>query len=214
MRSKNMEITSSWRQKVCHDVKNKSRVFMKSKIRHYVKKFVMKSKSSLCRQKHMSCPKKQKQIMTSTSSSWRQKVRHGVKNMSWWQKVRNYFKQKCVITSKRRHNVKMFIIKSKTRYDIKKVVRHDIKNTAWRQKVCHNVKRFDITSKVCHEVKTRHDVKIVHDLKNTSWRQAVRHVLKKIKSSHSKTYHDVNKFVMTSKSSSWRQKHVMMTKGS
>ena len=43
---------------LCHDVKNKSRVFMKSKIdlRHDVKKFVMKSKSSLCRQKHVMTP--------------------------------------------------------------------------------------------------------------------------------------------------------------
>ena len=62
---------------------------MKSNLRHDVKTFVMKSKSSLCRQKHImtsnssSCHKilkrsHSKHIMTSTGSLLREKVRNGV----------------------------------------------------------------------------------------------------------------------------------------
>ena len=97
MRSKNLESTSSWRQKICHDITNKSRVFMKSKIRDDIKKFVMKSKRSLWRQKH---------VITSNSSSCLKKVKKfAFKNISRRQQVR--------------HDVKKFVMTSKTCHDEK-----------------------------------------------------------------------------------------------
>ena len=180
---------------------------MKSKIRHDVKKFVMKSKGSLWRQKHVmtsnssSCFKNLKSSHSKTS--WRQQVRHDInkfvmasKTWSWWQKVRNYLKK----------------------------VRHNVKKTSQCQNVYHKIKN---TSKVCHEVKTRHDVKkfvmtskTCNDVKkfvitSTSCFHYFNHKIIKQNISKqqklvmsSEIRHDNIKFVMTSKKS-WRQKFVI-----
>ena len=184
------------------------------KIRHYLKKFVMTSKSSswcqdVCHEVKMFVMKSttrhdvksqkyvkilswsQTHFMTSQSSLWHQKVRHGVKNMLWWQKVRHCFK-KFIMT---RHDVKSlwkrqkYVMKSKTFHEVTKCVmtskrRHDFNNVVMMSKTYHDVKKF-----------TRHGVK------NMLWWQKVRLCFKK-SSWHvmtSKVCHEV-------KSLSWSQK--------
>ena len=121
------------------------------------------------------------------------KVRHDVKlyikyimvsKCSSWRDVKRLPK-KCVMTSKTRHDVRKCVITFKTRHDVKNTLlrqKHVMmsKSLSWRQKVCHDIKKC---------VKTRHDVKTRH------------HGVKKY-IMMSKTRHDVEKSVMTSKSPS------------
>ena len=125
----------------------------------------MTSKSSLWRQKHVktskSSPKKSwkvrhdvKNSMTWKSLSWRQKVRHDVKNISWWQKVRHYFKKFVMSKKKTSHDVKRFVMTSKDC--------HEVKNIPWCQ--WHQKHVFIL---FC----SRNDEKNVMTIKSWSWHQ-------------------------------------------
>ena len=112
--------SSSWCQKVCHDVKRLSCkkytiLPMTSKTHFHIILF-----TKWCKK----CHDDKKLVMTSKirhhakntslrqkSSPWRQNVRD-VKKPPWWQNVCHYFKR-FVMTSRRRHYVKKCVMTSK-----------------------------------------------------------------------------------------------------
>ena len=150
---------------------------MTSKIRHDVNKYVITSKwhddvkAKVC----------QKYVMTSKISSWRQKVRHDVKNTYW--------RQSYIIMSQIRYDIKKFVITSKRKSGHK--IRHLVKVILWHQRYVKNMswhQKFVMTSKVCCDVKK--------DIKVTPWRQYYAMMSKSTSLRH-KLRHDVTKFVMT-----------------
>ena len=151
-------------------------------IRHHVKKFVMTSKRCVMSSKLHDVKKLQ-------HTSWRQKVCHNIK--------------KWVITSK------------SSSWRASKSSSH---SASWRHKVSLYVKKSVIMSKsqqVCYDIKAMQwRQKVRHDVKNTSWRHKLRHDVK----NNSKVRYDVKNDVfldiknMTSKSSSWCRKHIIMSK--
>ena len=189
--------TSSWRQKLRHDVK---KFIMTSKIRHAVKntswcqkissrhqKKVMTAKTSSWQQK--TCHDSKNFIMTSKCSSWCQKPVKTSKTSSWRQKVTLKIHDYVKITSWRKKNIFMT---SKKVMPAKKVM--PSKNLSWCQKICHDVismlwrQKHVVMSKTCCDIKTCCDVK------NMLWSQ--KHVT-------SKTCCDVKNML-------WRQKHVVI----
>ena len=137
-------------------------------------------------------------FLTSWCTFWRHDALFDVitsKSKSWGQKV--------FMTSKTRHNVKITSQRQKVRLDDKKCVMTS-KSASRRQKVCHDVKNMSWRQNKCHDVN-----KFVMMSKSALWCKKVRHKVtchdfKKF-SMTSKTRHDI-KCVVTSKSSSWRQK--------
>ena len=188
--------------KVCHDVKK----YIKTSKLHYDVKGVSKSMS--WRQKYVMTskyvtPKRRHEIekfvkhvmtaktrydykqfaMTPKNTYWIQNYVNVSKNMSSHQKVRQKVRHV-------RHQKFVMMFKSISR-------RHIYIMTS---KVCQNVRheKFVMTSKTRHNVKklVKHGMtsKMCHDIKNTSWRRK-----------------NSKKYIMKSKSSSWRPKHVQNT---
>ena len=136
--------------------------------------------------------------MTSKSTSWRQQY-----------KIRIFWRQSYTMTSKIRHEVTYSIqfnsiiyfgIKfHRTWYDIYTYLH--IKNMEGMNKI-YDVKMYVMMLKSVWRHKIRYETSIRHDVQNTAWHQS------------QTVMHYVKRYVMTPKSSSWRQKYTMMSKSS
>ena len=148
----------SWRQYVRYDVKHTSlrknsswrQSYIMTKLRHEVKKIVMRTKIRQDVNKY---------IMMSKMSAWHQNVRNDFKNMTWRQRVCDDV-EKFYMTAKSVPWHQNFVMKSNICHDIKKFVltstivmtwtflswrkRYVItsKISSWRQIVCHGVNKI------------------------------------------------------------------------
>ena len=130
-----------------------------------------------------------KYVMTSKSTSWRQKVRKKyamtLNSTSWCQSM---------------HDVKMCIY----------VIRHDVKSTSWSKKYGMVSKlRIDVMTS-CMTSYVHHDVKYVMTSKSMLWRQRVWNVRHGIKN-YVVTW-KVWKCAMTPKKPSWLKKPLFVSK--
>ena len=149
-------------QNICHYVNNPSR--------HQIRHDVMTSKSSSWRQKVCHGINKvcyNVIIHGAKSLSWRQKVRHRVKNTSCRLTRSLSWRQKYVMTSKS-SNQKYAMMPKSSSWPENTLWFQKLKNTQWRQKGRHDVKKVRHDVKICHDVK-----KARHDINDTSWRQRV-----------------------------------------
>ena len=168
---------------------------------------------------------RQNHVMTSKSSSWYEKHIMTSKNLLWYQKhvfiilcswnnEKNMSRRQkagngvqntsCQQNIKIHHDVISSTLRNKVRQDVKKLCCQ----VPWRQNVLHDINKWNkrhsaktfVTSKICHVInkswcyKVRHDVNTRHDDKKNS------SLLRKVHVRH---------YV---KSSSWREKGVMMSK--
>ena len=128
--------------------------------------------------------------------------------------------QKYVMPTKRKNTP----WRHKVRHYVKKCVKTSksvscCQKVPWRQNVCHDINKCNIrhsaktfvTTKMCHAINTSWCYKVRHDV-NTRHDDQKFVITYKSSSWRQKVRHDVKMFVMKSKSLSWSQQHVMTWK--